>query len=811
MHDFQDFLKKAKVIILKRFKFNLNLLNQRGKYSKYYKNPFKGFGKGFINITIIFFLFFFFATVSFTQIINFGSHITVPVVASAKGGYGSDWRSDVWIHNADGGKEAIINMWYVPPGTQPNPSKPDAIVRVPSFHTICLEDIVKNTFNKEGVGSLFMFLSPVDENGVGRENADPKKIIVESNVYNRVDEIKQYGQQLPGIREQEYAKDGETHYLPGSPDTTKYRANLGVVTLNATQFLLTFRNAGGNILHQEWYDLPQYSFVQFNDIIKTFNLPDQNRIYVEVRGNGKIITYMSHVDKKTNDGSIFLGRTISSTDPYNWFPGVARAEGAQGSKWRSSYFVINPNYTYRLAGVCFIPAGEDGFDKIICDSDYLSPLSDVAYEDILLNKLGIEEGVGGMRASSYDTGQGQNSLKVINWMRTYNSTEEGTYGQSIPGKGWLNKEMIRGLPLYIDPSLEQWNEIGFLVGVRHDDYNRANLIFQNTATDRDANEIPIDVILQIVSNDGKVLGEKAYWLNRGEYRQINRFVEDILGEGAKVTDATVRVMIPYTIRFDNWPDPYNYTAGGLDVRVSVVNGNRYQGTNDGRLITFQKIDFYVKPADNDYWGCNEDPVCERAVEYVSIGFDVDCDPNEPLPGLHYDPDQDGKCAPPWFYLSNKEVRSMIKGCDPQGTTGYVCGVQTGMSVPSYARQMAEILARANGGLDVNEVEQWLYNHVDDNLANGELDYGWDPLGWIIYGKNGTEVDRVRFYLMGENYPEYDYNLPSLRDALDFYDLTKKYLIKTVMANPDWYCGNAEDGPNFEYDPAWYTYTINYCN
>jgi len=648
MHDFVEMAYISFAYTLKHFNINVKLFNQtqirRKKRKKISIKSFSSFPirapkhpPPALESPSIFLKFSFFTIFLTLLLVIIGisintkaetyNDIVVPVVASAKGGYGSDWRSDVWIYNGDRTTEAVLYLFYAPQGQTADFHNPNKILTIGRGKTVYLEDIVNKTFNTQGAGALFIEVY----------QGDPKKVIVESNVYNRVDEIKQYGQQLPGIHYDDIpTEDENTFFLPGSLDTANYRANLGVTTLNASQLFLRLRGPPGTILHEENIPVPQYSYIQFNDIIKYFNLPNYNDIYLEVDSAGKIIPFISHVDNKTNDGSAFLGLTLSRIDTDNWFPGVARAPGAQGSEWRSSFFEINPNDIIAYPGLNFIPMGKT-IDEGIGQGDRIEPWDHKTYEDVLLNKFYLYEGgVGGMIITTLEDG----SDKILPWLRTYNNTPEGTYGQNIPVKGWKN-EMIRGPPLYVNSGCPEWDEVGILTGVNHNDLNRANLILQNSSTARSGEFVSIDATIQIRDSEGNILGSKIYTLQPGEYKQINRFVEDILGEGATVTNATVEAYLGNLPRWDNYPDPWNHTKGGLDARISVVNGNVYQGTNDGRLITFQKIDYYPRNQSGDFFNCNGDYLCEKAAEYVKFYFDQSIDPYDP-PGMQYDPDGDNR-------------------------------------------------------------------------------------------------------------------------------------------------------------------------
>ena len=111
---------------------------------------------------------------------------------------------------------------------------------------------------------------------------------------------------------------------------------------------------------------------------------------------------------------------------------------------------------------------------------------------------------------------------------------------------------------------------GIIIGVSDDATHRSNLLLQNTLRSPEGILLPGTAHVAVYDRFGQHLGTQSYNLQAGEFRQHNRFLNG-LGYAENVT---VRVTFSGA-----------GTVGGLDARVSEVNGNLIPGTNDGRLIS----------------------------------------------------------------------------------------------------------------------------------------------------------------------------------------------------------------------------------
>lgn len=141
-----------------------------------------------------------------------------------------------------------------------------------------------------------------------------------------------------------------------------------------------------------------------------------------------------------------------------------------------------------------------------------------------------------------------------------------------------------------------------------------------------------------------------------------------------------------------------------------------------------------------------------------------------------------------FYLNNKEIRALING-DSHGT-------------PSYSTQLAQILVNSSGanGQTVDQLNHWLKDQTDENLANGEIYHAYDP---FLY--NNASYGTVGIGFNEEPDGSWAAYPLSTTNVLPAYSLVRdQFLWRYVMDNPDQYGGNFTTGPDMNFNPTWNT-------
>lgn len=370
---------------------------------------------------------------------------------------------------------------------------------------------------------------------------------------------------------------GEAQYTPGPLDKARYRANLGWITDHrCNRVRITVKTNRSVPLVDQEVNVTPNTWYQWVDIVNKFGLQNQlNGLYITfVPLYGQAFSSVSMIDKKTNDASNFEGTNRTEVEYNTWLLAAAYLQGANNSRWRSDILTINANLG-STTGVSFFtyPRGEDNSGQPDWRGrDYMMGQT-ITFPNVLKDLFEYPSGTSATIKVNQFNRPGERDL--ISFMRTYseeqdNSGETVRYGQAVRPVNW--KDSLRN-------DLE-----GRIVGVAHNNNFRTNLILQNTTSSNQVRtDTPQDAVVEIYAESGELLGSKTYHLLPGEYRQINKVAEDILGTGATMENATIVVKAPGI--------PKNY-RGGVIAAASVVNGNTAPGTNDPRLIIAQRIDRY---------------------------------------------------------------------------------------------------------------------------------------------------------------------------------------------------------------------------
>jgi len=475
--------------------------------------------------------------------------------ANLPGALGSDWHTDLYLHNAS--TAAIsVELYFSPEGD--TIGDPGMVAVVEPGETRTLEDVVATVFGLQGSGAISWRV-------IGGDSAG---LVVNANTFNRVDGVRRYGQQVPGVAWDSTAPAGSRVLTPALAG--RYRTNLGFATDgDCSVVVVRGYDRGSTLVAQRTVPVQPWSWIQINSLFRVAfpnlipnpdTVPEGESLHrFEVVGvNGRVTAYTSIIDNATSDGSYMVGRVPDGGDG-EWLPGAAVISGANNSNWRSDVVVVNTSGLATSMDVAFYPANEDNGGPPIRWNVPLAIGESLFMEDILSELFGFAPpAVGSLFISSAAT-------QPLLWMRTY--TEEPdtggelvTYGQAI---------LPRTTAATVTPGAD-----GRVAGFSHDATTRSNLILQNTRADAGGVRLSSNIRIELLAADGSLLHEQTYTLLPGEYRQINRFVAGY-GVGP-VQGASLRVTV--------LDASGGGETGGVDAMVSEVNGNTVAGTNDSRLI-----------------------------------------------------------------------------------------------------------------------------------------------------------------------------------------------------------------------------------
>jgi bacillopeptidase F len=479
-------------------------------------------------------------------------------VANFPGAFGSDWHTDLFLHNASSSAVSLSLAFSPANGTLGDPVP----LTVQPDQTAAFDDVVNTVFGITGSGAIHWAVVSGDAAG----------LLVSANTYNRVDAGHRFGQQIPGVRWSDVSPEGTSVWLPALAGS--YRSNLGFAT-DETCTTVTIRGYDriGLQVAMRVLDVQPLTWIQLNGIFRNVFpglIGDPDAVTVaesvhrfEVVGeNGRVVAYTSIIDNQTNDGSYMLGQVPAGGLQFSWLPGAAKISGANESRWRSDVIVMHVGGSNDATNFGFFPPGANPAGSVDTASVALSPGESAVEEDILGGLFSYQPPAVGSLLTVSPLASGG-----LVWMRTY--TEEPvaggvvrTYGQAI---GPRRQEAM------VTTTIE-----GRIPGFSHNPVTRSNLILQNTRY-ADGEYQASTVRVEVLAADGTSLAQHDYALAPGEYRQHNRFLDDY---GIARLDAGTAVV---TIL----DQPIQGETGGVDAMVSEVNGNTSDGTNDGRLIRAQ--------------------------------------------------------------------------------------------------------------------------------------------------------------------------------------------------------------------------------
>jgi len=659
-------------------------------------------------------------------------------VAAVQGLQGADWHTDLWIHNGRKDYPVTVRLFYAPKGTPANEQNFVPVVVQPGM-TQALPDVIGTAFATTGSGGLFYQILP-------QEFAEG--IIIESNTYNRLGNGKQFGQQVPGRQwinpslewgdpGKEIGSSGLEQYTPGPIDKARYRANLAWITNHqCDKVRIRIRNNTSNELVHQVVNVTPNTWYQWTDIVNKFGLQNQlNGLYIEfIPLIGQAFSSTSVIDNKTNDASNFEGTNRTEVESDAFLLAAAYLQGANNSKWRSDVLTINANLG-STTGVTFfaLPRGQDNSGNLDPRGRDYRMGETITFPNILSDLFEYPSGTSATIIVNQLRQEPQRDL--VSFMRTYSEeqNDEGetiTYGQAVRPVNW--KDSLRN-------DLE-----GRMVGVAHNNNFRTNLILQNTTSrDRIRTDTPQDAIVEILKDDGTLLGSKTYHLLPGEYRQINKVAEDILGTGATIENATIVVKAP------NIPERYR---GGVIAAASVINGNTAAGTNDPRLIIAQTIDRY-------------DPVAAAVKAYLDRWF----------------PANDAR-----FFMSSPEAYALINGAT--GVRSYVVDLATELWNDPVMQ----------GGTTIDGIVQWLRDRADGDPNNSEFCSRFDPIQW----DNDAFGDPTFRTYGGAACGPVDFR-PGSEAMLRVYDMIRNdFMFNFVKNHPELYGGQPGGLPDPNHNPTW---------
>ncbi len=154
----------------------------------------------------------------------------------------------------------------------------------------------------------------------------------------------------------------------------------------------------------------------------------QNPTHTYAAAGTYTVSLAVHNDGGFDDFTMDVTVTADVTlDNLYYIPAAAKAEGNQGSFFVSDLTVNNAGTTMATYAFLWLPRGTDNSTPAQSTTSTLAAGEAVVIADVLGTAFGVDDGAVGALAVASD------SDDLLLMSRTYNLTDNGTFGQSIPG------------------------------------------------------------------------------------------------------------------------------------------------------------------------------------------------------------------------------------------------------------------------------------------------------------------------------------------------------------------------------------------
>ena len=217
-----------------------------------------------------------------------GSPIVIPVIGRFPGSGGTQWRTNVFIHNPyEPGQ--VVTLKFYPGGG----AVQEATVNLGKYSSAALNDIVLTTFGRENAGGVLEIYA--------------NRILARAVIYNSGNPAGQFGQGLPGIPVEFLSRQAFLHGLSGISGS---RVNIGAANPNDEPVNVNFYMADkdGLGVYSLTATIPAHGYVQYSDIFNTYHITPQEGLQIDIMSNGlPIYGYSSEVRNDTGDAIFNFG------------------------------------------------------------------------------------------------------------------------------------------------------------------------------------------------------------------------------------------------------------------------------------------------------------------------------------------------------------------------------------------------------------------------------------------------------------------------------------------------------------------------
>jgi len=462
-----------------------------------------------------------------------GEALFISAAAHQAGAQGTNWRSDIEIHNL-GTELGVFEVLMLEHG-EDNTVPETVELSLAAGQSVRLADVLQGEFNTDGAAALILIPS------FGR-------IVATSRTYNLLGPGNAlglpagatFGQFVPALPISSAIQDGEEGRIiqlsHSSGSAGGARANLGLV--NATVAELAVRielfNGDGLRLGVVNRTLEPLEYEQINRIYERVTVDDVDDGYAVVSTTtpgGSFFAYASVVDNLTGDPVAILAERLPGAAPAGpgdpvYVVAASHATGAAGTNWRTDLEVHCTSDGPAEFTIEVLEHGVNNSDPMsrnfVLESQKSIRLNDVLWEEFSF------EGAAALRVTP-------SRGRVLVTSRTYNLLGAGNDLGLPPGATF--GQFIQGVT---DERAIARGEHGRLIQLAQstDDQSgfRTNLVLVNAVAE------PIDVVIDLYESDGVFLGTVDRTLKPYEYRQLNRVFTSVTSAAVEDGFAVVRTV-----------------------------------------------------------------------------------------------------------------------------------------------------------------------------------------------------------------------------------------------------------------------------
>ena len=523
-----------------------------------------------------------------------GQTVFIPSVAHVSGANNTDWRSDVEV-KATGDSDASYEIALF----ERDHANTSPLIRtfdLAAGHSVRYADILGQNFDFSGAGAL-------------RITVSSGAVIVTSRTYNQTSGGT-YGQFIAGALSGEEVSPGQHGRLiqlsQSTSPGTGYRSNLGLVntTDRVCAIQVDFYRSDASFIGTKNYNLDPFEMHQVDKIFTKVTgaaVDDGYLIVSTATSEAAFFAYGSVVDNATGD-PVYVPVEVLSGDPPTgdpkttstlFIPSSAHATGVGGTVWRTDLELHNAGSSNMVCTVDLLRKNADNSSPI-SDEHTVQPGHALRLGDI----LGTRFDFSGSAALRLRISGG---TPVVT-SRTYNQTEQGTYGQFISAVSADNAIDAGQQAALIQLTHNRSASSGF----------RTNIGLLNTTT------APIDLSIDLYSFDGSTLGSVPVHLQPLSFTQVDKAYENVTGNDVNDGFALVSTttaggrFLAYASVIDNRTgDPIYIPA----LTETGSGGDDFENMSPGELTTIADwLGLAIKAGSGDDYGSAFVSVIDNGIE-----------------------------------------------------------------------------------------------------------------------------------------------------------------------------------------------------